>query len=52
MCRFSMTARDLSFLAYALEFISGEVDDKDETIRGYFQTMFARTFEDNFQEVE
>jgi hypothetical protein len=30
---FSMTARDLSFLAYALEFISGGIDDKDETIR-------------------
>jgi hypothetical protein len=46
-----MKAHDLSFLAYALEFISGEVDDKDETIRGYCQTMFERTFEDNFEEV-
>jgi hypothetical protein len=48
--KFSMSARDLSFLAYAMEFISGGINDKDETIRGYWQEMFQRALDDNFED--
>ena len=39
---FSMSGRDLSFLAYSMKFISGGIDSKDETLRGYWQVMFER----------
>ena len=38
---FSMSGRDLSFLAYSMKFISGGIDSKDETLRGYWQVMFG-----------
>jgi hypothetical protein len=31
---FSMSWEDLSFVAYALEFVKGGIDDKDESVRG------------------
>jgi hypothetical protein len=47
---FSMSWEDLSFLSYALGFISGGIKDKDETIRGYWQVTFERALKDNFEE--
>ncbi len=49
---FSMTGRDLSFLAYVMKFISGGINDEDETIRGYWQVIFERAFDEHFENAE
>jgi hypothetical protein len=47
---FSMSGRDLSFLAHAMNFISGGIANEDETMRGYWQVMFERALEGNFED--
>jgi hypothetical protein len=34
---FSMTARDLSLLAFAMKFISGVISNEEETLRGFLR---------------
>lgn len=47
---FQMTVEDLEFLVFAMKFLEGGIEQ--ETLRGYWQTVFERTLDQRFPVAE